>query len=668
MSEVFPDYSIAGGAVPGRNGQSKRPTRPGRQTAAFFQFCDLDWKSWGERLDSIPDPAYVRDSAGSLILVNAAFLKTMGIAPDEWQGKSFENWLSAESQVIWRRYLREQHQSPVLMIEIQCHCQKGVRWYRWQEVRGDNGGQIHFFGYGRDCTREFRFESQSYLLSQAIEQCPLDIAIASQDGVMLYANQSLLQYMECTLEDLFIRRPLLPVFESMDTRSVRLLITQIAAGQIYRSEITQTREDGKQTHFTIQINGILDREGKVTHLLMLRENVTDRKMLEEQVRAAQKMESIGVLAGGIAHDFNNLLGVINGYTDLSLRMPDCPDKIRKYLREVNKASTRAVELVRQILTFSRRDEVVFKPVDVNQTIIDLVNMFRETFPRVIDFTLNLQPDLPSLLADNNQLQQVLINLCVNARDAMPNGGILTLSTRLVGRDELIRRGILNDRNYVEITVADTGTGIPPEVLHRIFEPFFTTKEKGRGTGLGLAVVDGIISRHHGYIDVSSTVQVGTTFRIILPTAEQSFVAGSESQTAVKSRFPGKRILIVDDEASLRMLLHSLLEENQYCVEEAVNGVEAIRRIEKDKVRFDCVLLDYNMGGLNGLETFLRLRQLDPTMPFIVMSGYLTMEIRQCFINYGQKYFLNKPYNLGSILQALDEVFTEQEKLVEKHIS
>lgn len=652
----------------GRNGQSKRVSRTRRETVAFFHLCDLDWKAWQERLESIPDPAYVRDASGSLILVNSAFLKTLGLPQEGWEGKTFEYWLSPESQAIWQRHLRDQHQSPVLMIEMQCHCQKGVRWYRWQEVRGDNEGQVHFFGFGRDCTREFRLESQSYLLSQAIEQCPLDIAIASQDGVMLYANQSLLHYLECTLEDLFVNRPLLPVFENMDPRSVRLLITQIVTGQIYRSEFSQSGEEGKQTHFAVQITGILDRDGKVTHLLMLRENVTDRKLLEDQVRSAQKMESIGVLAGGIAHDFNNLLGVINGYTDLSLRMPDCPEKVRKYLREVNKASTRAVDLVRQILTFSRRDEVVFTPVDVNQNITELVNMFRETFPRVIDFTLDLQPDLPRLLADNNQLQQVLINLCVNARDAMPNGGSLTLTTRLASRDELIRRGVLNDKDYVEITVGDTGAGIPPEVLHRIFEPFYTTKEKGRGTGLGLAVVDGIISRHHGYIDVISAVQVGTTFRIILPTAEQPSSVSGEAQSTVKSRFQGKRILIVDDEASLRMLLHSLLEENNYYVEEAVNGLEAIRRIENDKVRFDCVLLDYNMGGLNGLETFLRLRQLDPTMPFIVMSGFLTTEIRQCFINYGQKYFLNKPYNLSSMLQALGEVFAEQEQLVEKPIS
>ena len=358
------------------------------------------------------------------------------------------------------------------------------------------------------------------------------------------------------------------------------------------------------------------------------------------------MESLGTLAGGIAHDLNNLLAIISGYAELGLRDGSDSAALQKGLREIRAAAQRASGLVRQILTFSRKTEVRFAPVDLNQLVHDLVKLLAETFPRTVTFNLELQPRLPALLADQNQLQQIILNLCVNARDAMPAGGVITISTN-VHTGSLPVRQPVPDRNYACLRVADTGTGMSPEVRTRLFEPFFTTKPVNQGTGLGLAVVHGVVESHQGGIEVESTLGVGSAFSIYLPLAVNRVATPTAS---ANTDFPsgGESLLIVDDEESLRTLLTEAFEGKGYKISTASNGHEAIDLISDETQHFDLILLDLNLPHASGLQVMKVISLCRPKTSVLVVSGHITTENRADFLKLGQKEFMPKPYTLDEM--------------------
>jgi len=387
----------------------------------------------------------------------------------------------------------------------------------------------------------------------------------------------------------------------------------------------------------------------------MREDITERKKLEDQLRQAQKMESLGTLAGGIAHDFNNVLAIINGFTEIALSRAGGDETNAKHLREIHNAAQRAIGLVRQILTFSRKTEATFKAVPLNQHIKDLGRMCAETFPRTVAFTVEVDEALPSLWADPNQLQQVIMNLCVNARDAMPNGGRIAISTSRVDGASIVRLGADASRPYVCIKVSDTGCGMPPQVRARIFEPFFTTKQNSGGTGLGLAVVYGIILNHRGFLDVESIEGQGSIFQVFLP-MELPKAAALEAEIAggVPAVFPcgTETILIVEDEASLRELLCTILEPRGYKVLSASDGTRAVDVLMSEPGTIDVVLLDLNLPQLNGIDVYKTLRRLRPEAKVIIISGNITPETRRELNLHGQPEFLPKPYQIEELGRRL----------------
>jgi PAS domain S-box-containing protein len=592
---------------------------------------------------------YCRDLAGNFRAANEAFARKFGRPADQLAGKPVAGLVHQEDVKSFAKAGEAVQRAPHTAVhEQRWLTPQGWRWIDWEEsaIFDPEGRIVGVRAVGHDITRRRLAEEQFLKLSSAVEQSPIAIAITDAEGNVQYVNGKFTATTGLTLETILDReidvlREGHPSEESYQECRARL-----RAGQEWRGEITRQAPDGRRIWESVQVTCLRNTHGEIANLLLLREDITGRKVLEGQLRQAQKMEGIGTLAGGIAHDFNNILAVINGYAELCVLNAADPAIVQKSVGEIKRAAERATGLVRQILTFSRKAEVRVAPLDLNQHLRDLVKLLAETFPRNITFNFAFDDNLPPLLADQNQLQQIVLNLCVNARDAMPNGGTITLSTQRLEGDD-VPAGMPTRRPCACLKVADTGTGMPPEVRERIFEPFFTTKGVNKGTGLGLAVVYGIVASHEGCIDVESTVGQGSTFRVCLPLADSQVPVAA---TPKQGEFPGgtESVLVIDDETALRQLLETSLSRKGYSVTTARDGLEAIDILGRMEKRFDIVLLDLNMPGATGIEVLKVLKVTHPEARVLVITGHLTPEAKAEFEAMGQKHFIRKPYTLDEL--------------------
>jgi two-component system, cell cycle sensor histidine kinase and response regulator CckA len=394
-------------------------------------------------------------------------------------------------------------------------------------------------------------------------------------------------------------------------------------------------------------------ERELREVAVRRERARTQAALEEQLRQSQKMEAIGQLAGGIAHDFNNLLTAILGYCEL-LTDQIGPDKpIGRDLQEITAAAEKAASLTRQLLAFSRKQVLTIQPIELNGIISDLVGLLKRLIGERITITLALDDQLPAVMADATQLEQVLMNLCVNARDAMPLGGTLTIRTQ---------RGSGNAEHassdqLVTLTVTDTGTGISPEIRSKIFEPFFTTKERGRGTGLGLSAVHGIVSQLGGSIAVDSEVGKGTTFVIQLPASEDAMAKTAVTRARAKP-VGGETILLVEDEPGVRSFVRIALERFGYRVVEAETSEDALTALAGLKQSVDLLLTDLVLQGMSGHELAARIKELSPGTRILYMSGY-SQPMGDAHSPFDPAILtLEKPFTTRTLLERIRQVFDE----------
>jgi len=385
-----------------------------------------------------------------------------------------------------------------------------------------------------------------------------------------------------------------------------------------------------------------------------------RKNLEMQLLHAQRMESIGTLAGGVAHDFNNILGIIMGHSTLLEKYKDEPIKFSNSMQAILQAARRGASLVKQLLAFARKREETIELIQINDAVREAVKLLSETVPKSIEISPQLNDALPPISANPTQIQQVLLNLCVNARDAMPNGGALILTSRMV-EGSFVRKKFLeaSELVYVAIDIRDTGTGMSQETVKRIFEPFYTTKEEGKGTGLGLAVVYGIMKTHQGFIDVTSELGKGTTFTLYLPVKKTSLPSEAE-QAYELEEVPGgtETVLVVEDEVLLRDLLKLTLESKGYTVFIAKDGEEAVEIYQWHYQNINLVLGDFQLPKLNGYEVFKELKTINPDVKFILATGFLEPEQREALEREGTKRIIQKPYVPEQIVKAIREVLEE----------
>ncbi|MRR54106.1 MAG: PAS domain-containing sensor histidine kinase [Deltaproteobacteria bacterium] len=416
-------------------------------------------------------------------------------------------------------------------------------------------------------------------------------------------------------------------------------------------------KDGRHIPFEFSATRLNDAQGKLIGISGVGRDISDRKKLEAQLRHAQKMEAVGTLAGGIAHDFNNILNVILGYGTLIMETLDAVSPLKGHMREVLNAADRAASLTKRLLVFSRKQVVEVKPVDINELILGLQKMLVRIIKESIDFTLDLA-DRPLIVpVDAGQIEQVLINLVANARDAMPECGRLTISTSLLEVDDayVAAYGYGKPGKYALVMVADTGHGMDAETLKRIFEPFFTTKGIGEGTGLGLSICYGIIKQHSGFINVYSEPGQGTVVKIYLPLSGEASHPGKITEEAVTVRGGTETILFAEDDASVRTLTKIVLESSGYTVISAVDGEDAITKFMENRDNISLALLDMIMPRKNGREVSESILKVNPRMKVLFMSGY-TMDIiksRECTDNVFE--IILKPFQPKGLLIKVREV-------------
>ena len=403
------------------------------------------------------------------------------------------------------------------------------------------------------------------------------------------------------------------------------------------------------------------KELQQANLALLRD-MEERKKLEEQLLQAQKMESIGTIAGGIAHDFNNILNIIQSYASLLAKRSAEKNQLAESLEAISEAVQRGAGIVRQLLTLARKTGARLEPTDANGLMVELTNLLKEIFPKTIDLSLELS-EVPLVMADANQMNQVILNLCVNARDAMPQGGNLLLKSDVVSGTELRQRfNEAKEDRYLRIRVSDSGMGMDAETRSRIFEPFFTTKEHGHGTGLGLSVVYGIINNHGGFVDLKSEIDQGTTFDIYLPLPKEELELVEIKRQLDEERKvrpgAGATLLFVDDETIQLHLMEKVLEREGYRVLTASDGAEAVEMHLRHQDEIAIVILDLQLPSINGWEAFQMMRKIQPRLKALFATGFAPPEIEAKLTQGEIGGIIMKPYELDEVLKKISEILQE----------
>ena len=422
--------------------------------------------------------------------------------------------------------------------------------------------------------------------------------------------------------------------------------------------------DGEEIPIADTAAPIVDDKGNLAGAVLVFRDITEHRRVEESLRESHKMEAVGRLAGGVAHEFNNLLMVIRGYSELLLQRSSANDLVRTNAEEIRKAADRAASLTRQLLAFSRKQVLQPKVLDLNAVVTEVEKMLRRLIGEDIELTAVLDLALGPVKADPGQIEQIILNLAVNARDAMPQGGRLTLKTANVTLDQAYVRQHLGATPgpYVLLAVSDTGVGMDAETRSHIFEPFFTTKGAGKGTGLGLSTVYGIVKQSGGTIWVESAPGRGTTFEIYLPLVEETAASG-ELHRALPAPTPGgtETILVVEDEMSVRKLAAEFLGSNGYRVLEAQDGAEALQVCEEHRAPIHLLMTDVVMPGMSGRELAVRLTGARPEMKVIYVSGYTDDAIVQHGVREEGTVFLQKPFSLDALARTVREALDSKGK-------
>ncbi len=522
-------------------------------------------------------------------------------------------------------------------------------------VKGQPGLQV----WVRDITKQRRSENVQRRLAAAVEQSAESIIVTDTHGNIEYVNPAFESITGYTRDEAIGRTPGFLSSGTHDQKFYRDLWDVIARGDVWRGAFVNRRKDGTLYQEDCVISPVRDSLGKLVNFVSIGRDKTLEIELRKQLFWAQKMEAIGTLTGGIAHDFNNLLQVVLGYSELMLQIKKGNETDYSQLLHIHEAGKRGVDLVQRLLTFSRKIEPNLRPVNLNQQVIEIEGLLSRTIPKNIRIDLHLGADLESIRADPSQIGQIIMNLAVNARDAMSDGGTLSVVTANVELDQEFCRRHLGAKpgRYVSLNISDTGSGMDQETQLHIFEPFFTTKEVGKGTGLGLATIYGIVKLHDGYIICYSEPEHGTTFKIFFPAI--SFER--EPQTKAEEtllRGGSETILLVDDDTSVRGWGTEILNSVGYKVLTATNGKEALEIYQRGKERISLVILDLIMPEMGGKQFLTEILEINTKANVLLVSGFPMDKQANSMLAAGAKAFVQKPFNAKQLLDKIRQILDE----------
>jgi PAS domain S-box-containing protein len=498
-------------------------------------------------------------------------------------------------------------------------------------------------------------------LVTAMEQTSESILITDLDGTIRYCNPAFEKVTGYSKVEAIGQNPRVLKSGKHGKAFYERLWATIGQGQVWAGHLTNRKKDGSLFEEDATISPIRDLSGQISGFVAVKRDVTDRLHLEDQLRQAQKLESIGRLAGGVAHDFNNLLTVINGYSAFLLKGLKAGDPLRSHAEEIKTAGDRAARLTKQLLAFSRKQIIEPIVLDLNTTIRESTPMLQRLIGEDIVLETHLDGCLGRVMADPDQIHQVIMNLAVNARDAMPAGGALDIETTNVEIDEAggaAMHHAATPGRYVLMSVTDTGHGMDETIRKDIFEPFFTTKEVGKGTGLGLSTVYGIVRQNGGWIDVWSEVDVGTAFKMYFPRIDAS-PAPRRNGIATTAKGGGETVLVVEDQDAVRAFAAAALRQSGYDVLEAADGNEAIAVAERHQGRLHLLLTDVVMPGMNGKELSERLKELRPNLKVVLISGYTADVIAHRGVLDPGVAFLHKPFSPEELTAKVREALTDR---------
>ncbi|MCX7824975.1 MAG: PAS domain S-box protein, partial [Verrucomicrobiae bacterium] len=608
-------------------------------------------------LEQASDAIFMHDESGRIVEVNRKACESLGYSREELLTKVIGDIdpkaIQTGKHKLWKRVLAGEQFT-----------------FESEHVRKDGGvipvevtlGAVRFatgtriVGFVRDISERRMAEGDRARLAAAIEQAAEAVIITDADAKIQYVNPIFEKMTGYSRQEAVGQNPRILKSGKHDAEFYRRMWAVLTRGEVWSGRLTNRRKDGTLYEEEKTISPVRDAAGRIVNYVAVARDVTRESQLEAQLRQAQKMESIGRLAGGVAHDFNNILMAIIGYSDMAIKR-FAPDDVRRgYVEEVRRAGDRAAALTRQLLAFSRQQILQPRVLDLNELVQNLTKMLRRLIGEDIELTLSLDPTLGCVKADPGQIEQVIMNLAVNARDAMPGGGQLVIQTANAELDEAYAQSHAEARpgRYVLLAVGDTGCGMTEEVQQHLFEPFFTTKELGKGTGLGLATVYGIVKQSEGFINVYSEVGRGTTLKIYLPRMDAPAEKAASTETRPTLMTGTETLLLVEDEAPVRKLAATVLRECGYTVLEAANGDEAADSARRHSGPIHLLMTDMVMPGLNGRELAQQLRAARPGLRVVYMSGYTDTTILHRGALEEGMFFLQKPFTAEVLARTVRE--------------
>ena len=608
--------------------------------------------------ESAKDGILILDAdTGTIVDVNPFLIGLLGISRESFLGKKiwelgfFEDILANQdnfAELQQKKYVRYEDLALEASDGRRIEVEFVSNVYR---VDHENVIQCNI----RDISARKRAQESHARLSTAVEQSAESIVITDTGGTIVYVNPAFERSTGYTRDQAIGQNPRILKSGRHDAEFYRRLWAVLGRGEVWSGRITNQRKDGTLFEEDTTISAVRDAAGKVVNYVAAKRDVTHEAQLQQQLLQARKMEAIGLLAGGVAHDFNNLLGVITGYGEIVHRRMADEDPLKVKVVQILRAAERAADLTRQLLAFGRKQVLQPKILDLNAVVSGIQKMLPRVIGEDVELGTVLAQDLGSVRADPGQIDQILMNLAVNARDAMPEGGRITIETRNADLDEsyAATHAPVRTGRYVMLAFSDTGSGMDAATQAHVFEPFFTTKGVGEGTGLGLATVYGIVKQSDGYVWVYSEVGVGTTFKIYLPRVDGE--AEREAAAEPKPFSSGREtVLLVEDEASLREMLEEVLGASGYSVLVARDGAEALQLCAAHVGPIQLMLTDVIMPGATGPKIVELVAQTHPSIKVLFISGYSDEAVARHGLIGPGKAFLSKPFGPELLLRRVRE--------------